>query len=93
MPRSEFDSLLPEVGFSRRGFLVTSLGAGFALATQPIAAQTAIKTYPEVPTNEKALEMMVKGYDKLGLTDLRDDARKVLRLNYPGNPSLATAGQ
>ncbi|CAG0984970.1 carboxymethylenebutenolidase [Rhodocyclaceae bacterium] len=40
----EFDSLVPEIGFSRRGFIVTALGAGFALATQPIAAQTAIKT-------------------------------------------------
>lgn len=40
----EFDSLVPEIGFTRRGFIVTALGAGFALATQPIAAQTAIKT-------------------------------------------------
>ncbi len=29
---------------TRRGFLITSLGAGFALATQPISAQTAIVT-------------------------------------------------
>lgn len=43
----EFDSLVPEVGFTRRGFIVTALGAGFALATQPIAAQTAIKTDAE----------------------------------------------
>lgn len=42
--RAEFDSLLPAQGFSRRAFLVTSLGAGFALATQPVAAQTAIHT-------------------------------------------------
>jgi carboxymethylenebutenolidase len=44
---SDFDSLVPAVPFSRRGFLVTALGAGFALATQPIAAQTAIKTDAE----------------------------------------------
>lgn len=40
----EFDSLLPAQTFNRRSFIVTSLGAGFALATQPVMAQTAIKT-------------------------------------------------
>ncbi|MDP2828590.1 MAG: dienelactone hydrolase family protein [Sulfuricellaceae bacterium] len=46
-PRSnnpEFDSLVPSVSFTRRSFVVTMLGAGFALATQPIMAQTVIKT-------------------------------------------------
>ena len=40
----EFDSLVPPQTFNRRSFLVTSLGAGFAIATQPVMAQTAIKT-------------------------------------------------
>jgi len=40
----EFDSLVPAQSFDRRSFIVTSLGAGFALATQPVMAQTAIKT-------------------------------------------------
>ncbi len=44
MSHPEFDSLVPAMRFSRRGFMVTSLGAGFALATQPIMAQTAIRT-------------------------------------------------
>ena len=43
-PNSEFDSLVPSRAFDRRSFLVTSLGAGFALAVQPVMAQTAIKT-------------------------------------------------
>jgi carboxymethylenebutenolidase len=47
MSQQEFDSLVPELRLSRRGFIVTSLGAGFALATQPIMAQTAIKTNAE----------------------------------------------
>jgi carboxymethylenebutenolidase len=47
MSQQEFDSLVPELRLSRRGFIVTSLGAGFALATQPIMAQTAIKTESE----------------------------------------------
>jgi carboxymethylenebutenolidase len=40
----DFDSLVPAVGFTRRGFVTTALGAGFALAAGPAAAQTAIKT-------------------------------------------------
>ena len=43
----EFDSLVPALRVGRRGFIVTALGAGFALATQPIMAQTAIKTDSE----------------------------------------------
>jgi carboxymethylenebutenolidase len=41
---AEFDSLVPEMPFTRRGFIVTALGAGFALAVQPVMAQTAIAT-------------------------------------------------
>jgi len=41
---AEFDSLVPPQHFDRRSFIVTSLGAGFALAVQPVMAQTAIKT-------------------------------------------------
>ncbi|HUW37880.1 MAG TPA: dienelactone hydrolase family protein [Rhodocyclaceae bacterium] len=43
-PDPEFDSLLPEVPVTRRGFVVTALGAGFALAARPIMARTAIHT-------------------------------------------------
>jgi carboxymethylenebutenolidase len=43
----EFESLVPMQSFDRRSFLATSLGAGFALAVQPVMAQTAIKTDDE----------------------------------------------
>ena len=39
-----FDSLAPAVPFTRRGFVATLLGSGFALAVQPVMAQQAIKT-------------------------------------------------
>jgi len=42
--RSDFDSLVPSQTFSRRTFLKTSLGAGFALAVQPAMGQTVIQT-------------------------------------------------
>lgn len=42
---AELDSLAPAPApLNRRGFLVTALGAGFALAVQPVMAQTAITT-------------------------------------------------
>jgi carboxymethylenebutenolidase len=38
------DSLLPKVPFSRRGFMASSVAAGFALSVQPVVAQTMIRT-------------------------------------------------
>jgi outer membrane protein assembly factor BamD len=46
-------------------------------------AQTTVKTYPDAPANEEALFIMVKAYDQLGLNDLRDDAERVMRKNFP----------
>src|SRR5918993_871964 len=43
----ELVSLLPDAEFDRRRFVVTSLAAGFALAMQPVAAQTVINTSAE----------------------------------------------
>jgi carboxymethylenebutenolidase len=45
--QAQFDSLLPANQIDRRGFIVTALGAGFALAVQPTAAQSPIKTDTE----------------------------------------------
>ncbi|MBI3329449.1 MAG: dienelactone hydrolase family protein, partial [Nitrospinae bacterium] len=36
----DLQSLMPKTEFTRREFVVTSLAAGFALAVQPISAQT-----------------------------------------------------
>jgi carboxymethylenebutenolidase len=41
---SQLNSLGPKTAFSRRGFAKTALGVGFALAAQPIQAQTVIIT-------------------------------------------------
>ena len=45
--QAQFDSLLPTTQLNRRSFMVTALGAGFALAVQPTAAQSPIKTDTE----------------------------------------------
>ena len=45
---AEYESLVPPAPpLDRRGFLVTALGAGFALAVQPVMAGTAITTDSE----------------------------------------------
>lgn len=45
---AEYESLVPPAPpLDRRGFLVTALGAGFALAVQPVMAGTAISTDSE----------------------------------------------
>jgi carboxymethylenebutenolidase len=43
MSQAEFDSLLPARSFSRRAFVGTTVGSGFAAAVLPVTAQT-IKT-------------------------------------------------
>ena len=48
-------------------------------------AKEVLKTYPEAPALEEALAIMVVSYDKLKLTDLRDDAQRVLKLNFPNS--------
>jgi len=45
MLKEEFDTLVPAANdISRRGFVRTAVGSGFAAATLPIAAQTVVKT-------------------------------------------------
>lgn len=46
-------------------------------------AQSALADYRDVPALEEALYIMVKSYEALGMTELRDDARRVLDNNYP----------
>ncbi|MBI3525985.1 MAG: outer membrane protein assembly factor BamD [Betaproteobacteria bacterium] len=48
-------------------------------------AQTALKTYPGAPASEQALFIMIKGYDALGMNDLRDDANRVMHKNFPNS--------
>jgi outer membrane protein assembly factor BamD len=49
-------------------------------------AKEVLKTYPEAPALEEALAIMMVAYDELGLTDLRNDAERVLKLNFPDSP-------
>ena len=44
MSRQDFDSLTPSRDFSRRDFVRSSVGSGFAAAMLPVMAQTEVKT-------------------------------------------------
>lgn len=44
MSREDFDSLTPSRDFSRRDFMQTAVGSGFAAAVMPVVAQTTIQT-------------------------------------------------
>jgi outer membrane protein assembly factor BamD len=52
-------------------------------------AQTALLTYPQAPANEEGLLILVKAYDAMGLTDLRNDAERVMKKNFPDSKYLA----
>lgn len=61
-------------------------GAYLAAANR---AQGAVNEYHEAPAVEEALYVMVQSYDKLGIPDLRDDADRVFRKNYPNSVYLS----
>ncbi len=46
-------------------------------------AQYTLLNYAQAPAVEEALFVMVKAYDALGMSDLRDDADRVMHKNFP----------
>jgi len=83
--------------FKRMGFLKNSLAmheihvANYYLDRNAnIAAinraKFIVENYPTTPASRMAVEIMVKGYEKLGLKELANDARRVMELNpLPGS--------
>ncbi len=52
-------------------------------------AQQALADYPAAPALEEALFILMQSYDALGMTALRDDARRVMTANYPQSEYLS----
>lgn len=46
-------------------------------------AKNVLAQYPNSTSAKDALSILVKGYDALGMPQLRDDAQRVLDLNFP----------
>ncbi|MFZ5506635.1 MAG: outer membrane protein assembly factor BamD [Pseudomonadota bacterium] len=61
-------------------------GAYLAAANR---AQFAVSNYQQSPAVEEALYILMIAYESLGLTDLRDDAQRVMMKNYPQSDFLA----
>ena len=99
------DSKYTPDGLARMKYLVNALashevhvaryymkrGAYIAAANR---AQYALLNYAQAPAVEEALFVMVKAYDALGMTDLRDDADRVMQKNFPDSAYFkGTAGK
>ena len=98
------ESRYAEDSRARMRFLVNSLasnevhvanyymkrGAFLAAANR---AQYAVEHYPQAPAVEEAMAILVRAYDSLGMTDLRDAAGRVLMKNFPESDYLKSGGK
>lgn len=64
-------------------------GAFLAAANR---AQSALMEFQHAPALEEALWIMMKSYDRLGLTQLRDDAERVLKASFPNSDFITYGG-
>ena len=64
--------------YFRRGAYLASLNR----------AMNAVNDYQDAPAREEALFLMTRNYDKMGMHDLRDDAKRVFLKNYPNSRFL-----
>ncbi|MFZ6774193.1 outer membrane protein assembly factor BamD [Undibacterium sp. SXout7W] len=65
-------------------------GAYLAAANR---AQSAIKEYPDAPAIEEAMFILVRSYDAMNMTALRDDANRVFLTNFPKSAFLTGKGK
>lgn len=56
-------------------------------------AQNVVRDYRQAPAVEEALAVMMHSYDALGMTQLHDDARRVLLKNFPNSEFLQGVGR
>jgi outer membrane protein assembly factor BamD len=56
-------------------------------------AQDAVVGFPQAPAKEEAMAIMVRAYEGMGATVLRDDALRVLKLNFPNSKYLGNFEQ
>ncbi|WP_114636875.1 outer membrane protein assembly factor BamD [Polynucleobacter necessarius] len=62
-------------------------GAYLAAANR---AQLVIRDYDRAPAVKEALYILTKSYEKLGMVDLRNDAARVFKLNFPDSEMMVT---
>ena len=54
-------------------------------------AQKAVQDFQRSPSTEEALVILTQSYDRLGLVQLRDDAERVLKTNFPNATLTSTS--
>jgi len=64
-------------------------GAYIAAANR---AQQTVQEFQQSPSTEEALFIMAASYDRLGLDQLRDDASRVLKQNFPNSAFIGAEG-
>ena len=64
-------------------------GAYLAAANR---ARYVVENYQQTPAVPEGLGVMVRAYRVMGLDDLAADARRVLQMNYPDHPVVASLG-
>jgi outer membrane protein assembly factor BamD len=55
-------------------------------------AQYVLENYPGTPATEEALFIMGQAYDRMGMKELGDDARRVLAQNFPDSRIVRDGG-
>ena len=55
-------------------------------------AQQALSDFPGVPASEEALAILISSYDAMGMTDLSNDAKRVLEKNFSQSAYLKGEG-
>jgi outer membrane protein assembly factor BamD len=65
-------------------------GAYVAAASR---AQQAVQEFQQSPATEEGLFLMAQSYERLGLTQLRDDALRVLAQNFPSSTLIRDGGR
>ena len=56
-------------------------------------AQAAVTNYRQAPAIEEAMWIMIRSYDALGMPQLRDDATRVFKANFPNSQLTADGRQ
>jgi outer membrane protein assembly factor BamD len=54
-------------------------------------AQASLVNYPRTPSNEAALDVLVRAYEKLEMPKLAEDSRRILQATYPQSAYLGPA--
>jgi outer membrane protein assembly factor BamD len=94
------DSRYAEDSLARMRYLVNAMASGEvhiaryyfsrgAYVAAASRAQDVVRQYQDTPAIEEALSLMMRSYERLGMEELRADAERILRRNFPDSRFLS----